>query len=239
MSEHISRKELKQDKFRESIEHGAEALFSHKTFATVVVVLIAAIVVGMGGWRIYTERRDVQASAALDDAMKAYTARIRMPGQPAEAGELSYLNEAEKMQDAALKFGAVADKFPKSNPGRLARYYCALSYEALDRTNQALENLKKLDGTSDKELDALARYQTAQIYARTGKAGEAVKIYRELADKNSVFVPRGLVLLELAVQLRASNPKEAADVYAQIKREYPNTQLAEQADRGLDLLPKS
>lgn len=239
MPEHISRKELKQDKFRESIEHGAEAVISHKTFATILLALVAAIAVGTGGWRIYTERRDVQASAALDEAMKAYTARVRVPGQPAEAGELSYLSEAEKMQDAAAKFGAVADKFPKSNPGLLARYYCALSYEALDRPNQALEHLKKLEGTSDKELGALARYQTAQIHGRTGKSDEAVKIYRELAERNSVFVPRGLVLLELAAQLRASNPKEAVDVYARIKREYPDTQLAEQADRGLDLLPKS
>lgn len=239
MSEHISRKELKQDKIRESIEHGAAAIISHKAFAAILLVLVAAVGLGAGGWRIYTERRDMQASAALDEAMKAYNARVRMPGQPAEAGELTYLNDSEKMQDAAAKFGEVGDKYPKSNPGRLARYYAALSYEALDRPNQALESLKKLDGTSDKELAALARYQTAQIYGRTGKAGEAVKIYRDLAEKNSVFVPRGLVLLELAGQLRSSNPKEAADVYARIKREFPDTQLAEEADRGLDLLPKS
>jgi len=29
VSEHISRKELKQDKIKETIEHGAEAVISH------------------------------------------------------------------------------------------------------------------------------------------------------------------------------------------------------------------
>lgn len=239
MAEHISRKELKQDKIRESIEQGAEAVLSHKAFTAILLIVVAAILLGAGGWRLYTERRDAKASAALDEGMKAFNARVRQPGQPADAGELTYSSENEKMEDAARKFGAAAEQYPNSNPGRLARYYAALSYEALERPNQALENLKKLDGISDKELAALARYQTAQIYARTGKSDEAVKIYRDLAEKNSVFVPRGLVLLELADQLRSSNPKEAADVYARIKREFPDTQLADEADRGLELLPKS
>ena len=50
------------------------------------------------------------------------------------------------------------------------------------------------------------------------------------------FVPRALALLELGNVLRQSNPKEAANVYQQIKKEFPDTPSAEQADRGLDLL---
>ena len=63
---------------------------------------------------------------------------------------------------------------------------------------------------------------------------------RELADKHSVFVPRPVALLELANTLRQTNPKEAANVYQQIKKEFPDSTISEQADRGLDLLsPKS
>jgi len=44
----------------------------------------------------------------------------------------------------------------------------------------------------------------------------------------------------LANVLRQTNPKEAANVYQQIKKEFPDTAVAEQADRGLDTLaPKS
>ena len=38
----------------------------------------------------------------------------------------------------------VADKYPSTNPGRLARYYAALCLEDLDKQNQALEELKKI-----------------------------------------------------------------------------------------------
>jgi TolA-binding protein len=112
--------------------------------------------------------------------------------------------------------------------------------EDLERHNQALEELKKLTDGGDKELANMAQYQTAVIYARTGKPDDAVKIFRQLADKRSVFVPRPLALLELANVLRQTNPKEATNVYQQIKKEFPDTTISEQADRGLDLLaPKS
>src|SRR2546430_5328618 len=137
------------------------------------------------------------------------------------------------------KFVKLADAYPSTNPGKLARYYAALCLEDLERQNQALEELKKISGSSDKELAAMAQYQMAIIYARTGKAEDAVKLLRALADKPSVIVPRPLALLELARALRDSNPKEAANIYHQIKKEFPDTNIAEQADRGRDsTLPK-
>jgi TolA-binding protein len=100
--------------------------------------------------------------------------------------------------------------------------------------------LKKLASGGDKELASMAQYQVGVIYSRTGKPDEAAKILRELADKHSVFVPRPVALLELANVLRQNNPKEAANVYQQVKKEFPDTAISEQADRGLDLLaPKS
>ncbi len=239
MSQHISRKELKQDKFRESLAHGAEAVYSHKAFFTVLLAALALLVVGAGAWRIYSERRNVIASAALEGAMKVYNARIRAATEPAEPGEVTYLDDFAKLQDAAAKFSDVAEKFSRTNPGRLARYYAALSLEGMGRHNQALENLRKVDDSSDKELAALTQYQVGQIYSRTGKTDDAVKIYRALAEKPTVFVPRSLVLLEMAGQLRAADPKEAAKLYAQIKKEFPDTAIAEEADRGLAALPKS
>jgi TolA-binding protein len=53
-------------------------------------------------------------------------------------------------------------------------------------------------------------------------------------------VPRPLVLLELAGLLRKSNPQEATSIYQQIKKEFPDSTIADEADRGLDTIsPKS
>ena len=240
MSDHISRKELKQDKIKETIEHGAEALISHGQFTLIVVLVLLVGALVWGGWRFYIDRQTVEASAAFDTGMKAYQARIASAPDPAEPNEPFYPDEPVRVQDALQKFTKIADKYPRTNPGKLARYYSALCLEDLERHNQALEELKKISGGSDKELAAMALYQTAIIYSRTARLDDAVKIFRALSDKRSALVPRPLVLLELAGILRNSNPKEAAGIYQQIKKEFPDTTLADQADRGLDSLsPKS
>jgi hypothetical protein len=240
VSEHISRKELKQDKIKETIEHGAEAVISHGQFTFIVVVVAIVVALGYGGWRFYIDRQTVEASAAFDIGMKAYQGRIATAPDPAEPNEPFYPDETARVQDALQKFAKVADKYPSTNPGKLARYYSALCLEDLERHNQALEELKKISGGSDKELASMAQYQMATIYSRTNKLDDAVKTFRALADRQSALVPRPLVLLELAGILRTSNPKEAASIYQQIKRDFTDTPLADQADRGLDTLsPKS
>ncbi|HJZ63523.1 MAG TPA: tetratricopeptide repeat protein [Candidatus Acidoferrum sp.] len=236
MTEHISRKELKQDKIRQSFEHGAEAVYSHGQLAGIVVAVVLAIVIGWAGWKFYSDRQNLQASAAFDEAMKTYNARIGLRNPGADATDISFATEDARAQASLQKLTIVADKFPRTNPGRLARYYAALALEDLERHNQALEELKKLSSTNDKELAAMTQYQVANIYARTGKTDDAVKTYRALAEQRSVFVPRQVVLLELADLLRQSNPKEAANLYQQVKTEFPNTAAADRADRGLGMM---
>jgi len=238
--EHISRKELKQDKIKETIEHGAEAVISHGQLTLIVVIAALAVALGYAGWHFYMDRRTAEATGAFDLAMKAYQGRIGTAPNPADPSEPSYPDEAARAQDASQKFAGVADKYSNTNPGKLARYYSALCLEDLERNNQALEELKKISGGSDKELASMAEYQMAVLYSRTGKPDDAIKIFRALADKPSALVPRPLVLLELAGVLKATKPQEAAALYQQIKKEFPDTAIADQADRGLDsILPKS
>jgi TolA-binding protein len=240
VAEHISRKELKQDKIHDAIEHGAEAVFSHTTVLAAAILAVVIVAVGYAGWRFYSDRKTVQATAALDGAMKAYSARIGTTPDPSDPGEPFYLTEAARAEDAVQKFSVVAQKYPSTNPGRLATYYTALCYEDLERHNQALEELKKISSAKDKELAAMAQYQMGVIYERTGKLADAAKVFRNLAEHSSVFVPRPLALLELAEVLRQSNPQEAAGVYEQLKKEFPNTAVSDEADRGLETLaPKS
>ena len=240
MAEHISRKELKQDKIHDAIEHGAEAFYLHKQLAGVVIAIVIAGAVVWGAWSLYHDRQSAAASAELNSAMKAYAGRIGGTPDSRDPTDISYADEAARANDALNKFTAVANKYSSTTAGKQARYYAALCLEDLDRQNQALEELKKLRSSGSKELADMAQYQTAVIYARTGKLDDAIKNFHELADKRSIFAPRALVLLELGNVLRQKNPSEAAKVYQQIKMEFPDTPSAEQADRGLDqIAPKS
>jgi predicted negative regulator of RcsB-dependent stress response len=236
VTDHISRKELKQDKVRETFEHGAEAVLSHTRLASIALLAIILAAAAYFGWKFYSERQTAQAQVALDEAMKIYSAPISVPGQPALPGELTYADPVQRAQDAQPKFAAVASQYPHSNPGRLANYYSALCLMDLDRINQASEELKKLAGSSDKELASLARYQGALIAERNGKTDEAINTLRSLSTAGSVLVPKPMVLLELAGLFSKTDPKQATALYEQLKKDYPNTPIADQADRGLELL---
>jgi predicted negative regulator of RcsB-dependent stress response len=240
VSEHISRKELKHDKVRETFEHGAEAVLSHTRIASIAMVVIIVIAAGYLGWKFYSDRQNNQAQAELDDAMRVFNAPIAVPGQPTLPGELAYADSMQRETDAQVKFTAVANKFPNTKAGKVGRYYSALCLMDLDKLNQASEELKKLQNGSDKEIAALANFQQALIAERTGKNDQAIPILRTLSTSGSILVPKPLVLLELAGILRQTNPKEAVTLYEQIKKDYPNTSVADEADRGLgELAPQS
>jgi TolA-binding protein len=76
----------------------------------------------------------------------------------------------------------------------------------------------------------------AQIDEKSGKNDEAVKLYRQLIDKPTLFLPKPTAMLALADHFSKTNPAEAAKLYNDIKREFPDSAASDQADKRLALL---
>jgi len=233
---HISRKDLKKDEIRDTLSHGADAIFSHQQQIWKYGGIALLIVLVVLGWRFYTQRQTAQGSAALADAMKVYQARILTTAEPALPEEISYVDEKNKYADALKKFTDVANRYSRTRPGQLARYYAALSLERLGRYDEAESYLKSLQSSSDESLSSLGRFKLAQVYDESGKGAQAVPLYQQLADKPTLFVPKPIVLLALADHYSGSDPTQAAKLYNQVKTEFPDTQAAQEADERLQLL---
>ena len=231
---HISRRDLKKDEVRDTFERGAEAVLSHQQLSLYLLIAAVVIAVGIFGWRTYTQRQTVKAAAGYDDAMKIFQAPI---GGPPVEGQPNYTDAAKKFTDAQQKFADVAAKYPHTRPGELARYYVGLSYEKLDKNDQAKASLQGLTSSSDAEIAALAKFELAGLDDRTGQGDQAVKLYQALIDKPSVLVPKAVVMLTLAQHYAPTNSAEAAKLLSQIKSDYPDSPIAEQADQALALLP--
>jgi predicted negative regulator of RcsB-dependent stress response len=236
LPQHISRRELKKDEIRETLSHGAEAIFSHLRQIWVYGGVALFFVLVVLGWRFYTQNQTAKGTAALADAMKVYQARIRTAGEAAQPDEITYVDEKNKYADAVKKFADVANRYSRTRPGQLALYYEALSLERLGRYDQAENNLKSLQSSRDGSLSALARFKLAQVYDESGKGSQAVQLYQQLADKPTLFVPKPIVLLALADHYSGSDPTQAAKLYKQVKDEFPDSQAAQQADERLQLL---
>ena len=232
----LSRKELKKDEVRETLSHGAQAVFAHQHQIWVYGGIALLVALAVLGWRFYTQSQTAKGTAALADAMKVYQARIRTAAEPALPDEITYLDEKNKYGDAVKKFTDVANRYSRTRPGQLARYYAALSLEKLNRYSEAENNLKALESSSDESLSALARFKLAQVYDEDGKGSQAVQLYQQLSNKPSLFVPKPIVLLALADHYSGSDPTQAAKLYKQVKDEFPDTQAAQQADERLQVL---
>ncbi len=181
MPEHISRKELKTDEFRETLAHGAEAVLSHQQLALYVVGAIAIVALAVFGWRFYAERQTVKAAAAYDDAMKVFKARIRTAGEPAgDPSEITYSEDKNKYDDADKKFEAVAKQYSRTRPGQISAYYAALCLEHLNRDLEAQKWLEQVINSGDPDFVSLARLELAQLDDRNNKAADAEKIYQDL-----------------------------------------------------------
>jgi predicted negative regulator of RcsB-dependent stress response len=235
---HIPRKELKKDELRETFAHGAEAVRSHQQLAFYVVIAAVLIAAGFYGWKAYTERQTVKASAIFDEAAKDFQGRIVAPGEPqAQPGEVTYPNDTAKYSEASKKFADVAAKYPRTRPGQLAKYYEALSFERLNKNDDAKKLLQGLADSSDDEFASLARLELAGLCDHTNQPDEAAKLYQQLLAKPTVLVPKPVVLLALAEHYAQKNPTEAAKYFGQIKSDYPGTPIAQQAEQELALLP--
>ena len=237
MARHISRKELKKNELRETLTHGAAAVAAHQRLTWILGSAALAVLLAVLGWRFYSQRQTARATAELTGVMKVYNARIRTANEPAYPGEITYVDEKNKYADSAKQFTEVAGRYSRTRPGRMARYYAALSLVQLDRHEEAERELKALESSGDETFAPLASFQLAQLYEKTSRAEQALQLYQRLADNPAVFVPRAVVLLKMADHHSKTNPAEAAKLYNQVKTEFPDTQAAQQADQGLQLLP--
>jgi predicted negative regulator of RcsB-dependent stress response len=233
VAEHISPKELKRDRFAEAVGQGAEYTASHARGFWFSAGTLALVLAAFFGWRFWSGQQAQKAGAALDEAMKSYEARIRTPGEPEEPGEVTFVVEKIKYQEARKKFDEVAKNYSLTQQGTLARYYSALCSERLDENDKAAADLRGLAGGSNAEVASLAKLSLADIAARTGKTDEAAKILSELVDHPTSLVPKARSELALAELYRKSKPAEAAKLYEQIKKEFPDSPLADEADRRL------
>ncbi len=187
----------------------------------VITGVLVAIVVIVGGWFLYKQYvvkpKETKAQEAIWKAEEYYrmdSLKLALNGDGTNKG-----------------FLYVIKTYDDTEAGELAKFYAGVCYLKLDDADNAIKYLKDYD-TDSKLIQAIAWGRLADAYSVKGQNDKAIEYYKKAArhfsddaDNASEFLFRAAVLTE------AKDPKDAVELYKEIKEKYPKTERGFTADK--------
>lgn len=232
-----TRHQLKQDSFTTSTAETISWAVEHRsklTVAAIVIVVIAAVL--LGGW-VYVNYRDQQARDQLAKAIDKYNAPIRPAGMPASPDVISYGSAEERSKAANAAFNEIAGKYPFTQSSKVALYFAGVSAHDMGDSTTAEKDLKEVAASRYPEVASLAKLALAGIYQDTSHNSQAIELYKQLIDHPTVSVGKATAQFMLAslYESMAQND-EARHIYEQIQKETPASMSAQLASQRLQAL---
>ena len=171
--------------------------------------MLAAVVVGVVGWKYYTSQQNEEAQESLFPSVYEW--------------ESDSLKKALSGNGATPGLAAIADEYSATKAGNLAAFYAGAAYLKQGKYDEAIENLKAFS-SSDLLVQARAYALLGDAYSEKKQYDEAVDAYKKATDykPNKFFTP-GYLMKLAAAQEAANQLKEALDTYTQITEKYPES----------------
>jgi len=229
-----TRHELKHDRLTDATQETFSWALGHKrnlVFAgTVLAVIIAALAVG---W-LYFDRQNEQASVALGQAVRTFDRPLRTAGVQPPPDLQTFGSSAERGREAQKQFMAVAEKYPHTRSGEIARYLAGVAAVDAGDTATAERELKAAADSRRDDFASLAKMALAGLYQSTKREADAMAIYNQLADHPTIAVSKPTALLAKAELLERTSPADANRVYQQIRAEDPTGPIGRLAEQRLN-----
>ncbi len=213
MATHLTRKELKQDRFATSVEDSFLSLSLHKREviryggAALAVILVVA-----GVWFYRTAQASVRQQA-LGEAMTTFTATV---GNNPAPGTPNFATEAAK-DDAVVKaFTKITQDYSGSNEAYIAEYYLASKSADAGKPDDARKQFQDVISHANPSYAALAKYALAQVDISSGHAADGQALLKDLMDHPTDLISKNQATITYAKAIADSNPKEARKLLTQV-----------------------
>jgi len=239
----LTRQQLKHDEFRETFDRFEDYLKQHYQDILTITLLVVVAVGAAVGLKLYVDRQEAEADAALGAALQTFRAYVGTPAPGTLGPEAETYPTAEaKYKKALNEFNAVIQKYrmyPRPKAVAIARYQAGVCQALLGDQAAAIKTLEEASHERDPEIAALARLALADELAKAGKLAEAAKIYQDLADRPTLSVPKATALLAMADSYRASQPARARQIYNDLQKEFgSDPTVAETLKQEMSGLPQ-
>jgi tetratricopeptide (TPR) repeat protein len=213
------RHQLKQDQFAAAtMDKLSWAVENRKSLLITIGALALLAILLIGGF-YYQQRREQQASVLLGSALQLYSAPIRPAGSPEIPGQTSFTSVSDRAKAASNKLIEVSDKYGRTDAGTMANYFLGLAAQEMNDNRKAEEYLKKVAGSGNKDLAALAKNALASLYHDTTRDQQAIDLYKQLIDKPTNTVPKSSSQMALADIYSAKDPAQARKILEEVQKE--------------------
>jgi tetratricopeptide (TPR) repeat protein len=191
-------------------------------FQNPLLIAIAVIVIGGGGWYGYQEYvvkpKEDKAADALYRAQLYFSvdsSRLVLNGDGQSRGALYVINN-----------------FSGTKAANLAKYYAGISYLHLGEFANAVKYLKDFS-TDAKQIQLLAYGNLGDAYSELNKKEDALASYKKAATAFETDESNSAEYLFRAALLEETSgkTKEAIELYKELKDKFPKTEKGYQADK--------
>jgi tetratricopeptide (TPR) repeat protein len=190
-----------------------------------VIAICTLIIVAVAGYYIYQNFfKSPKEEKATDAIFKAE-----------EYFRMDSVNQALNGDGQYMGFLKVIDKYGGTDAGNMASYYAGDCYIKLGENEKAIKYLKKFS-TGSKPVQARAYKLMGDAYADLGKNADALEYYKKAAhhfEKDETNSAEYLFMAAYLADRVLKDPKEAIDLYKELKEKFPKTQQGQQADNYL------
>ena len=207
------------------------------TYGALAIGVLAVAIIVTVVWR---QSSGNQASARLAEAMSVAEARVAPPSAPAAAGQPpvqepgTYPSEQARFEAALPKFMAVADAYPASQAGIIARYRAGAALVGLGRTDEAVQRFQEVVDRSTGVYQAMARLGIADACVASGQYDKAVAAFQDVVAKHPDDAPIDGVLMQLGRAFRlAGKAEDATKTFKRVVDEFPQSPYVAQARREI------
>jgi tetratricopeptide (TPR) repeat protein len=191
----------------------------------IISIAFVVVVLGVGGYFGYKNFiQKPNEEKAVDVLYKAE-----------EYYRMDSVNLALKGDGQYLGFLKVIDKYGGTDAGNLACYYAGVCYVKLDDNANAIKYLKKFS-TDSKPVKARVYKLLGDASGDLGKSADAVDYYKKSAhtfEDDEVNSSEALFLAAYLTDRVLKNPKDAIELYKELKEKFPKSEKSVDADNYL------
>jgi len=209
VSDHLTRKELKQDTVAISLDSIIHNVGDHRSQILKYGGAVLAVILVVGLTFYYRNYQSGIRQQALGDAIQLQSAPV---GQAPPTGGPSFPTESAKREAVTKAYTKLMAEHAGSSEAHVAAYALGAVDAENGKLTDARKKFQEVIDSGDAEYASMAKLALAQIAFAEDKTDEARKLLKELADNPTAMVSKNQANFILARGIAAKQPDEARKI---------------------------